>query len=364
MTAADRRSVLLMPVVSAILLTCMQDCNAMTTESQNAIMEESAASNAFIFEIQEETSIPQINALDVLADKPTTNTSMAYIQQASNDVCDFMKSGRVGENLVDSIPSMGALIDYRDRLLAVGGSARASLAGSITYSIHHVLFHDLLFSENANTAAIESLANKNRIVLKDVLHALSKDERWREETNSLNLEANDVSLLKEFLVGRGLDPDRQGDRAWWDCLRNRGLTMRLAFDRSLLKEEDLASHLFLWALLIDDQECLSVILEYQEQASGDLEEAFKSIKLTESMALEEAARIVYDQQRKIVQEIDAFIDKGVAKDSPRTFKPINGDDVWRCIKGKAIIYSERDAVLDFYLDCHLKGYGKRAENGE
>jgi hypothetical protein len=300
--------------------------------------------------------IPKINIVDAIADKATTRSSMAYIVQSADDVYGILNMEQMDTITSQSAVLLESIIDFRDRLLAKGGSANACLAGSITYAIHSRLYHELLFAKDADLNRIDQIADKNRIVLQNLLNALADDERWRSEIQTLDPGRNNVSVLHDFLDARGDGPDKLGTRAWMKSLQKRNLHVYPMFDRNLMRIDDLTPHLFLWAMLIDDQAIMHIILASYGNVSDSLQTFYKNVRDEEYGSLAETSKIVSEAKEMLVQEYDRIIDKQGSPISVMTFQQIRGEAVWQSLQGKIINYRNEGRVLDFMLGVHLKKY--------
>lgn len=332
------------------------DCHGLTTPSQVKRTEVSEAIDSHILQSKTERSIPRINALDAYRDRSTTNTAMSYIADSAKDVYDLMHLDRMSTVTAESASLLEAVIVFRNELLERGGSGNACLAGSITYAVHARLYYESVFSKNVNLPLIKDLAAKNRVAVKDVLNAMAQDERWRDEIQSLDLERDDASIPKQFLVKRSQNPERDGFMAWYKCLEAEKSQMHPMFDRHLLGVEALGPHLLLWAILIDDQEGLRLVIDYRNQPSPQLQDLFRDLKDRGTASFSEASRLAYERKDEAVREFDAYIAKNGSVQSPRTFQPLRGDAMWRSLELRIVNFSHERTNLDFLLTANLKMY--------
>jgi hypothetical protein len=303
-------------------------------------------------------AMPRMNA--AMADA-TSSSEMTFIEQSTEAVYENMRMENMNRITSESSRVLYAIIDFRDRLLEKGGSGNACLAGSITYAVHERLFYEILNGGNADVATIIDLAGRNRGALDAVCHALSFDGRFREEMFAVTKNQGNIDILRGFLVRNGEDPSKYGQGAWMRYFQRKGAGPLVAFDRALLSARDPGTILFVWALLIEDQDCFRIALDFEERYPCAIYDLIHGATSEESgdaspFQIPDADRIS-DFERKI----DGFLTKREPMLSGRYFRAINGANLWNSISGKFFGVGIDGDLLDFRLHMQLKSYGKKKE---
>jgi hypothetical protein len=300
--------------------------------------------------------VPIINAADALGDGATSETAFLFISQSADVIYQNLRPHYMERITSASSNVFAEIVAFRDRLLRRGGSGNACLAGSISYAVHHRLLYELLHVANPNVDLIKDIAARNRISLKDVVQSLSQDARWQNNLQSFNVNQENATAVQGYLEANDDDLGSAGFMSWVQYLSDKKVGMLLLFDRELLAAHDPAAQLFLWSVLVEDQTCLDILIELEERSLGKIFQTFHESDSTGGNSGYRLRNPNPEQTAAFKRDVDELIKEKGDLISARTFKPINGNDVWRSIRRKIYGQDDPQRNLEFHLQGHLKSY--------
>jgi hypothetical protein len=173
--------------------------NVLDVMRDKSVTQEDLAAVIINRDVGTEWIIPALNAPSFDDQTTTQSPTTLFARNAAQAMYGTLSKMPVDSLSASDYDAFHAVIDFRDELLDAGGSGNACLAGSATYAIHARLLHDLLHNENADVNIISYLANKNRVSIKRVVNALTKDGRWTSALQSYDINSEDAAALQSFL---------------------------------------------------------------------------------------------------------------------------------------------------------------------
>jgi hypothetical protein len=298
--------------------------------------------------------LPVANAA-AFDDRATSRTpTTQYVQRSSRAVYEIISQMSVDSLSSSNYDALNAVIDFRNKLLEVGGSANACLAGSIASAIHNTLFHAICHEEVYDLQAIENVARKNRVSLGVVLVALTKDDRWSTRSSSIDLDAPDVEIARECLMKIGVDDFSKGGETWFDAFIKDRASMETRFGRSLLKNGAFLSYLSLFSGLADNQRILQLVLEYEKEGGKPIPVYFEQETNEQKAPMGKPIILNSEHVEQLSKDLDAFLKKRQIPQSLGTFQPISPNQVLRQVVTRC--WDPDMRYIEYHLVTNLLDY--------
>lgn len=299
-------------------------------------------------------SVPVLNATEYSEKATTKSATTVFVQNSAGAAYQILSQMDFGSLAPSDYENIEALIDYRNQLLDIGGTANLSLAISITKAIHNSLIHMIGLEKDRDLEAMKRVAQRNQIRLGGGFSALVKDDRWTTRSAGIDFSASDVEVAKQYLAQVGVKEIEDGQQAWLSAFQKDWALMVTDGGSPLLEQGSFRSYVGLCISLIDQQKMLLLAIQFEQETGRSIWNYFHVTKSDTGEPISPSTDRNPIALERFKSDFSAFLEGQEIPISLGTFQPIESERIIRTITFPIVTPESKD--MNDYLKQHLLSY--------